>query len=499
MGVEAAKNIILGGVKKVTLWDNQNAEWTDLGAQFYLAEFDVNESVNRALASFRRLKELNPYVNVELLQSPDLPESAIADHNVLLVTDTIRTMKGDESQLIALGDTCRKHDTALIVADVAGLAGRLFCDFGNKFVIKDKDGIEPKRILISTIVRDGDTLIVATHDETPHDFEIGDYVQFTKIKGLDGLVEKEFQIISVTGPHAFVVSSEGVVGAHSLTSGWVQLVKKPFEVDFEPIRTSIESPGEFILTDGGKRDRPATYHACFRALFKYFDTHKELPKPHDKDDASKFVELVTAGNPNVETDVATRFAFTCRARLQPASSAVGAMAAQEAVKAITGKFSPIRQWWYLCLQECLPTADVTDAAIVNTRYASQIACFGLQFQEKMLKQKWFIVGAGAIGCELLKNFAMMGVGDMVVTDPDTIERSNLNRQFLFRSSDVGKYKVSSMRAKNAHLSWVYCQPINGANFPMWIGGWLEMRPGTNEHMMYRMINHVNFQKFTFSI
>lgn len=48
-----------------------------------------------------------------------------------------------------------------------------------------------------------------------------------------------------------------------------------------------------------------------------------------------------------------------------------------------------------------------------------------------------MVGAGAIGCELLKNFAMVSLGSgksgkIVVTDPDHIENSNLNRQFLFR-------------------------------------------------------------------
>jgi len=56
VGVEAAKNIILGGVKKVTLWDNQCASWTDLGGQFYLTESDVKQKVNRAVASFSQLK-----------------------------------------------------------------------------------------------------------------------------------------------------------------------------------------------------------------------------------------------------------------------------------------------------------------------------------------------------------------------------------------------------------------------------------------------------------
>lgn len=58
--------------------------------------------------------------------------------------------------------------------------------------------------------------------------------------------------------------------------------------------------------------------------------------------------------------------------------------------------------------------------------------------------RYFIVGAGAIGCELIKNFAMLGVGanggEIFITDMDLIEKSNLNRQFLFRPHDVQKIK-----------------------------------------------------------
>ena len=58
------------------------------------------------------------------------------------------------------------------------------------------------------------------------------------------------------------------------------------------------------------------------------------------------------------------------------------------------------------------------------------------------------VGAGAIGCEMLKNWAMMGVGCgaggcVHVTDMDTIEKSNLNRQFLFRPADIQKLKATT--------------------------------------------------------
>lgn len=55
--------------------------------------------------------------------------------------------------------------------------------------------------------------------------------------------------------------------------------------------------------------------------------------------------------------------------------------------------------------------------------------------------KVLMVGAGGIGCELLKTLVMTGFRDIELIDMDTIETSNLNRQFLFRRHHVGKSKV----------------------------------------------------------
>ena len=61
-------------------------------------------------------------------------------------------------------------------------------------------------------------------------------------------------------------------------------------------------------------------------------------------------------------------------------------------------------------------------------------------QEKLAAAKVLVVGAGALGNEVLKNLALLGVGHIFIIDYDTIEASNLTRSVLYRASDEGKPK-----------------------------------------------------------
>lgn len=63
-------------------------------------------------------------------------------------------------------------------------------------------------------------------------------------------------------------------------------------------------------------------------------------------------------------------------------------------------------------------------------------------QARVARTRVLVIGAGALGNEILKLLALIGCGDTLVFDPDTIERSNLSRTVLFRQADEGQPKAA---------------------------------------------------------
>lgn len=155
----------------------------------------------------------------------------------------------------------------------------------------------------------------------------------------------------------------------------------------------------------------------------------------------------------MDKDVVRNATLYARASVSPLAAFFGGVVAQEIVK-YTGKYSPLKQWLHYDIFETLPRSEVNRLPL-NSRYDDQILVYGRETQEKLKKVKTFMIGAGALGCEYVKAFALMGIGcseegGVIVTDNDNIEVSNLNRQFLFRKNNVGdsKSKVACEIAKD---------------------------------------------------
>jgi adenylyltransferase/sulfurtransferase len=77
-------------------------------------------------------------------------------------------------------------------------------------------------------------------------------------------------------------------------------------------------------------------------------------------------------------------------------------------------------------------------------------------QEKLKAARVLVIGAGALGNEVLKNLTLLGAGHIVVVDMDTIENSNLSRSVLFRESDIGQSKAECAARRMKELNGDIC-------------------------------------------
>ncbi|KAH7312439.1 hypothetical protein B0I35DRAFT_436998 [Stachybotrys elegans] len=443
LGVEIAKNIALAGVKSLTLYDPAVVQLADLSAQFFLTPQDVGQPRDAVTAP--RIAELNAYTPVKVHQSPSLSSNLAMLDKYQVVVLTNQTIQDHKT----IGDYCHSKGIYVVVVNTFGLFGSIFCDFGDKFTVIDSTGETPLSGIVAGIDEEG---LVSALDETRHGLEDGDYVTFSEVEGMEALNGCEPRKITVKGPYTFSIGDVSGLGQYQ-RGGMYQQVKMPKIVDFKSYTKALKEP-EFLISDYAKFDRPMQLHLGFQALHAFFVAKQRYPAPMDEDDATIVLGAVKkfAADEGLEIEIDEKLikelSYQATGDLNPMAALFGGIAAQEVLKAVSGKFQPINQWMYFDSLESLPTKfkrTPKTCKPIGSRYDGQIAVFGTEYQNKIANLKQFLVGAGAIGCEMLKNWAMIGLGTgpegkIYVTDMDSIEKSNLNRQFLFRAADVGHMK-----------------------------------------------------------
>jgi len=436
----SAKNIVLAGVKSVTIFDPEPVTMQDLSSQFFLRIEDTGKP--RAEATLPRLAELNAYVPVRNLggkPGQDITVDLIQGFQVVVLCGV------SIKKQLEINDWTHNNGVHFIAAETRGLFGSVFNDFGAKFACVDPTGEQPLSGMIVSVEKDVEGLVTCL-DETRHGLEDGDFVTFSEVQGMTELNGCEPRKVSVKGPYTFTIGDTSGLGTYKAGGIFTQ-VKMPKIVDFKPLRESLQSP-ELFITDFAKFDRPAILHAGFQALSEFHSEYKRLPRPRNAEDAAVVVSLAKQVDSEIDDKIVVELAYQATGDLSPVVAVIGGFVAQEVLKACSAKFHPMVQHLYFDSLESLPAIlpSEQECQPTGSRYDGQIAVFGKTFQEKVANHRQFLVGAGAIGCEMLKNWSMIGLGTgkngaIHVTDLDTIEKSNLNRQFLFRAKDLGNFKA----------------------------------------------------------
>lgn len=102
-----------------------------------------------------------------------------------------------------------------------------------------------------------------------------------------------------------------------------------------------------------------------------------------------------------------------------------------------------------------------DREVTEGRFA-RFELIGWWDQERLARARVVLIGAGALGNEILKGLALLGVGNVLVADLDRVENSNLSRSVLFREQDCGlpKAEVAARRAVEIYPG-MRVQPFHG--------------------------------------
>ena len=83
------------------------------------------------------------------------------------------------------------------------------------------------------------------------------------------------------------------------------------------------------------------------------------------------------------------------------------------------------------------------------RYSRQIVLkdVGIIGQKSIMKSKVLVVGAGGLGCPVVDYLSRAGVGNIGIVDFDKVNLSNIHRQSIYNSKDIGKFKVDVLKEK----------------------------------------------------
>lgn len=266
------------------------------------------------------------------------------------------------------------------------------------------------------------------------------------------------------------VGSIDVFGMYQ-SGGLLNQVRPPIVKGYHSLAVTLEKTAvpQMLRGEDWELGKGVDVHLSIAAALNFNEKNGHWPRLHNDDDASQLVKLAgeiseqrkevegacwsqsiqygfPMGEPrDLDKKRIARYSRLFATELTGFCAFLGGAAAQEVIKA-SGKFTPIDQWVHhdegaLVVDECKSNVG----PLFGSRYDNQIAIMGKDFQARLANQRIFLVGCGALGCEYLKGLALMGAGSgkdgkVWVTDMDTIEVSNLSRQFLFRQDDVGHPK-----------------------------------------------------------
>ena len=439
---EIIRNLILIGVGSI---DIQHDKITNPNLYF-----DINTP-----NGLDNLKKLNPNTQINIINKLNI--NKLKNYNLIILTND-----SFENGLI-INKMARTNSIPFIMCGTNGLSGWTFNDFGPSFVSTDVDGdMETEMLRLDSIdgkllqfkephkLSEDDIIKIVYNDNTEFEYKISDKKNPLCVELNDEPLQNKDMYVKITK------------NKESRTFNF-KCLEENLTMNYQDIQNIT-----FEISDwSGGFDRAKLFYMLNLCLDRYIHDYGSKPNTWDLKDYEKFYSILsqidyTLGDKEL-IDV-KKFSYTSRGNILPICSIVGATVSHEIFKVLAHKYIPIFQWNFmdaidLITNEEIDKFDKLDIESINkqssesaSKYYDLINVFGNEFVNKLQSTVPFVIGSGAIGCELLKNLGMMGIKQIHLTDPDHIEKSNLSRQFLFDDNDIHQSKAETACKKIEQLN-----------------------------------------------
>jgi ubiquitin-activating enzyme E1 len=282
-------------------------------------------------------------------------------------------------------DYCHSHQPPIsfIKAQVCGLFGSVFCDFGPEFTVLDVDGEDPHTGIIASISNDTPAIVSCVDDERL-EFQDGDLVVFSEVQGMTELNDGKPRKVKNARPFSFSVEEDTSSYGVYTKGGIVTQVKEPKVLRFKALRDAMRDPGDFLLSDFSKFEHSPVLHLAFEALDKFKKEHVRYPTAGCEQDAQSFLKFAADINEasvgskleNIDEKLLRHFASGSRAVLNPMAAMFGGIVGQEVVKACSGKFHPLYQ---VCVLNNVPSLFILASLISLSDETPSYAVLLLRF------------------------------------------------------------------------------------------------------------------------
>ena len=484
-GAEAAKCLVLSGVGRLVLalpaQPDEDADAAEEDITFLSREDDVAQGEVGAEAEAARLQALDASCKVELLRPPSAfsaRQAVAAGQQEEAVAFAARFAavvvcgRGVHLTCDARADACRAAGVPVLLAAARGAFALAFADFGASFDYERPSEAEPRMCILESATASikttgtggGVTLTVSVADEGGHAFQNGDRVELISCVGgaagalsgagaLDCTITGRATLLVHAPPESAAAAEAGEAASAYLSgSGYLRQVFGRRRGAHVGLREALASPRFCEASGDSVVDDAATVLSCFRELAGEAGALGAVA-PGSR--AEALSRVFAAG-------VSARFA------LAPVAAVAGAIAASEALKAVTGVHAPLQQLFTYHAADALfdtaaasgtlPAAASQQQHVAGSEVlTAQATVLGAATSSLLTRARLVVVGAGAVGCEVLKNLALMGAacnaegGELTVVDGDEVEEINLCRQMLYDEAVVGIHKASAAASALAPL------------------------------------------------